>query len=179
MSDSFAGAQERWTKNALDAFEQFKGMFERNVSMRVGRGDVRAAIVRLLSEGPMHGYQLIQEIERRSNGAWKPSPGSVYPTLQLLADEGLVSVHEADGRKSYALTEAGAAEAADGAAEPAPWQTDNGREAKPQGALAKAGVELARAATVVARTGTEEQVAQATAELENARRALYALLAKD
>src|SRR4030088_2746910 len=57
---------------------------------RAGRGDVRAATLTLLGEGPMHGYQVIQELSERSGGMWRPSPGSVYPTLQLLEDEGLV-----------------------------------------------------------------------------------------
>ena len=59
----------------------------------------------------MHGYQIIQQIEERSGGSWKPSAGSVYPTLQLLADEGLIEVEESDGRKTYSLTEAGRVEA--------------------------------------------------------------------
>ncbi len=58
---------------------------------RARRGDVRAAILALLGETPMHGYQIIQELETRSNGLWRPSPGSVYPTLQLFVDEGLVT----------------------------------------------------------------------------------------
>ncbi len=57
---------------------------------RAARGDVRAAILVLLAEKPSHGYQIIQELERRSDGAWRASPGSVYPTLQQLEDEGLV-----------------------------------------------------------------------------------------
>ena len=61
---------------------------------RARRGDVRTAVLRLLSEQPMHGYQIIQELSARSGGAWSPSAGSVYPTLQLLADEGLVTAEE-------------------------------------------------------------------------------------
>ena len=95
-----------------EAMEQLRTAFERRGGTRMGRGDVRAAVLALLAERPMHGYQIIQEIEERSGGAWKPSPGSVYPTLQLLADEGLISAEEANGRKTYALTEGGRAEAA-------------------------------------------------------------------
>src|SRR5699024_5639742 len=73
---------------------------------RANRGDVRAAVIHLLAEEPMHGYQIIREIEQRSDGAWKPSAGSVYPSLQLLADEGLLTVEEDAGRKTYSLTEA-------------------------------------------------------------------------
>ena len=82
-------------------------MFEKRVAPRMGRGDVRAAVLALLAEQPMHGYQIIREIEERSGGSWKPSPGSVYPTLQLLADEGLISAEESNGRKIYSLTDGG------------------------------------------------------------------------
>ncbi len=105
-----------------EAVEQLFGGFDKRVSMRMGRGDVRTAVLLLLAEGPMHGYQIIHEIEERSGGAWKPSPGSVYPTLQLLTDEGLLRAEESNGRKTYALTETGV-EQADAAAEgTAPWE---------------------------------------------------------
>ena len=84
------------------------------------RGNVRAAILALLNERPMHGYEMIQELDQRTGGVWRPSPGSVYPTLQLLEDEGLIAATEQSGRKSYALTEAGQTEAT-AAAEHAPW----------------------------------------------------------
>ncbi len=72
------------------------------------RGDIRIAILALLAERPMHGYEMIQEIAERSSGTWKPSPGSVYPTLQLLVDEGLITHAEADGKKKlFELTEEG------------------------------------------------------------------------
>src|SRR5688572_2824081 len=84
---------------------------------RQGRGrgrrpNVRAALLALLSERPMHGYEMIQELDGRTGGAWRPSPGSVYPTLQLLADEGLIASEESGGRRRFSLTEAGQAEAA-------------------------------------------------------------------
>lgn len=75
----------------------------------MARGDVRTAVLSLLAEKPMHGYQIINEIAERSGGTWKPSAGSVYPTLQLLADEGLIEAEEQNGRKTYSLTEAGRA----------------------------------------------------------------------
>lgn len=80
---------------------------------RAGRGDVRSALLALLSEQPMHGYQMIQEIGARSGGAWKPSPGSVYPTLQQLEDEGLVRAEDLDGRRVFRLTADGEALAAE------------------------------------------------------------------
>src|SRR5690349_19144519 len=90
--------------------EQLRSGFEKRAGSRVSRGDVRAAVLALLAEQPMHGYQIIREIEERSGGSWKPSAGSVYPTLQLLADEGLISAEESNGRKTYSLTEAGRVE---------------------------------------------------------------------
>ena len=74
---------------------------------KASRGDVRAAILALLREGPCNGYQIMSEIEERSGGAWRPSPGAVYPALQQLADEGLVEAEESSGRRTFSLTEAG------------------------------------------------------------------------
>ncbi len=88
---------------------------------KVGRGDVRAAVLALLVEEPMHGYQIITELTDRSGGVWRPSPGSVYPTLQVLEDQGLVTADRSEGRRVFRLTDEGRAEAA--AAEgPAPWE---------------------------------------------------------
>src|SRR4249919_1877467 len=75
---------------------------------RARRGDIRAAVLALLAERPMHGYEMIKELEERTKGAWVPSAGSIYPTLQLLEDEGLVAGEESDGKRRFTLTEAGA-----------------------------------------------------------------------
>ncbi|MFB2557073.1 PadR family transcriptional regulator [Herbiconiux liangxiaofengii] len=164
------------------AMEQFRSRFEKKAGSRVGKGDVRAAVLALLAEQPMHGYQIIHEIEERSGGSWKPSAGSVYPTLQLLSDEGLVSAEESNGRKTYALTEAGIVVAASEGTK-SPFVTGDfeseGESKRDHGALPKAGFELAQAAAQVGRTGTPEQVAQAVKELDDARRRLYAILAQD
>src|SRR6201999_2565640 len=71
------------------------------------RGDIRSAILLLLADEPRNGYGLMQEIEERSGGVWRPSPGSVYPALSQLEDEGLVKAEERDGRRTYVLTDAG------------------------------------------------------------------------
>ena len=71
------------------------------------RGDVRAALLLLLAEEPRNGYQLMQAIEERSGGRWRPSPGSVYPTLAQLEDEGLIRATERDGTKLFEITDAG------------------------------------------------------------------------
>lgn len=190
----------------LDALGQFKQSVEQGIGAslgsgfgpraggRMGRGDVRVAILSLLAEQPMHGYQIIQQIEERSQGAWKPSPGSVYPTLQLLTDEGMVEVEEEGGRKTYSLTEAGRAEAAE---KPAPWRgagagagaSGDGADGAPGGggargdgpgfgALPKAGAGLAQAAMQVGRIGSPEQVQRAVDIIDEARRKLYAILAE-
>ena len=183
MGDRFTGrrgsAGEGWPVNTMwDAMDQLRGQFDRKVGTRMGRGDVRAAVLALLAEKPMHGYQIIHEIEERSGGSWKPSPGSVYPTLQLLADEGFISAEESNGRKTYSLTDAGR-QVADAAKEqPAPWEAQGAREGG-RTALPKAGIDLAQAAAQVGRSGNAEQVKQAVAVLEEARRKLYSILAQD
>ena len=143
----------------------------------MGRGDVRTAILTLLTDEPMHGYQIIHEIEKRSNGAWKPSAGSVYPTLQMLADEGLIEAKEADGRKTYTLTHTGKEEAA--TLSPAPWETNTGWDAARSTVLPKAASKLAQAVVQVARGGTLEQAQEAVTVIDEARRKLYAILAQD
>ncbi|MCY7419019.1 MAG: PadR family transcriptional regulator [Chloroflexi bacterium] len=87
------------------------------------RGEIRTAILALLVESPMHGYQIITELSERSGGDWRPSAGSVYPTLQQLTDEGLVGDEERDGRRVYELTETGRVEAAKSAGATPPWQS--------------------------------------------------------
>ena len=111
------------------AVEELRSRFEKRSGSRAGRGEVRSAVLALLAERPMHGYQIIREIEERSGGTWKPSAGSVYPTLQLLADEGLIRAEESNGRKIYSLTDAGREEMA-GAGMSAPWESTVRRRAR-------------------------------------------------
>ncbi|MFJ6672395.1 PadR family transcriptional regulator [Actinosynnema sp. NPDC091369] len=143
---------------------------------RQRRGNVRAAVITLLAERPMHGYEMIQEIGRRTDGLWRPSPGSVYPTLQLLADEGLVaSTEEAGGKKLFTLTESGREEAAklDGAP---PWQQVNDDLDAHAAKLRTAARHLGAAMQQMAHAGTREQQARAVEVLGEARRKLYAIL---
>lgn len=161
------------------AVEEFRSRFEKPAGTRAGRGDLRTAVLSLLAERPMHGYQIIREIEERSNGTWKPSAGSIYPTLQLLADEGLVSSEEANGRKVYSLTEVGQDEVASSETNGL-WASSAKAPAGPNfAALPKAGVELAQAAAQIGRSGTPDQVEEAVAVLKEARRKLYSILAQD
>ena len=146
---------------------------------RASRGDIRAATLALLAEQPMHGYQIIQEITDRSSGVWTPSPGSVYPTLQHLEDEGLVTVTITEGKKVFSLTDAGRAANESTAATSAPWE-EVGRDVG-EGLLDlrdNMGQVIA-AVRQIARGGTTAQVAGAKRVLGDARRALYRILAED
>lgn len=165
----------------FEAMEQLRKSFDPRPSggTRMARGDVRTAVLSLLAEKPMHGYQIITEIAERSGGSWKPSAGSVYPTLQLLADEGLITAEEQNGRKTYSLTDAGADVAAEATETPAPWEASGPRDHTRFSALPKAGVDLAAAAAQVGRSGSPEQVQQAIDVLDEARRRLYSILAQD
>ena len=101
----------------------------------------------------------------------------MYPTLQLLADEGLISVEEANGRKIYSLTDTGR-EAVSGPDASSPWESTGAAPGSGFAALPKAGVELAQATAQVGRTGTPEQIQEAVAVLDDARRRLYSILAR-
>lgn len=145
---------------------------------KVSRGDVRIAILHLLDEAPMHGYQIMQELTERTDGVWRPSPGSIYPTLQQLEDEGLVKPDQQDGKKVFTLTDDGRAmlEALD---DTPPWErlgTDVGEGLY---ALREVGFQVGAAAMQVARGGSDAQVAKTKAILEDARRKIYGILAED
>jgi DNA-binding PadR family transcriptional regulator len=147
---------------------------------RARRGDIRAAILLLLADEPRNGYGLMQEIEERSGGVWRPSPGSVYPALSQLEDEGLVRATEHEGRKSFALTDEGTAHVeANRERFGTPWKTVGEGASDELHELRHAAQALAIAAMQVAQTGTKDQLGEAKAILEDARRGLYRLLAGD
>ncbi|MFI9151241.1 PadR family transcriptional regulator [Streptomyces sp. NPDC053367] len=145
---------------------------------RARRGDVRASILALLRDRPMHGYEMIQEIAERSGGAWRPSPGSVYPTLQLLEDEGLIASESEGGKKLFSLTDAGRAAAEEGSE--APWE-DAGRgvDWEALGEIRQAGFGLLEAFGQVWKTGSKEQRDKALAVVNEARKKLYLILADE
>lgn len=146
---------------------------------RARRGDVRAAILTVLAEKPMHGYEIMQQLQERSGGFWRPSAGSVYPTLQLLEDQGLVTGEEVEGKRVYSLTDAGRAEAeAAGQRPEAPPWGGWGAPDDPRFKLGQAGFGLAAAVKQVLTSGSPEQVDQALAILTDARKRIYALLAE-
>ena len=159
-----------------EAVDGLREAFAPRVAGRMGRGDIRTAILVALADEPMHGYQIIQAIEARTGGAWKPSPGSIYPTLQLLADEGLVSSEQVGERKVYSLTEAGTTASAESTL---PGEPRRKHDFERSAALPKAGAKLAQAAAQVAHSGTPEQAERAVAVIDDARRKLYAILAED
>ena len=145
---------------------------------RARRGDVRSAVLLLLDEGPRNGYQLIQEIETRSQGAWKPSPGSIYPVLQLLEDEGFVSASGGRGSRTFALTEAGSAYLAEHREEfGTPWKEAAEGVGDDVMDLFGSMWKLGAAAMQVSQVGTPAQVAKAKQLLDDTRSAVYALLA--
>ncbi|HLV72204.1 MAG TPA: PadR family transcriptional regulator [Vulgatibacteraceae bacterium] len=144
------------------------------------KGNVRAAILVLLAEEPRNGYQIIQEIHERSGGAWKPSPGAVYPALQQLADEGLIAGEETAGRRSYRLTDEGRAyveENAERLTEPWAEMTPEYGEGVPE--LFKQAAQTGAAVMQIVHSGSARQVAQARDVLAGARRDLYRILADD
>lgn len=158
----------------------FGGPGGRGSGRRAGRGDIRAAILLLLAEEPMHGYQLIQQIGERSGGTWRPSPGAIYPALNLLEDEGLVVITAESGRKMATLTEAGRTYITEHAEQlGSPWEDAASRPASPGRALRGAVETLGAAAHQVARTGTDEQATKALEVIDRARRDLYLILAGD
>ncbi len=154
------------------------GRGPRGRGRKARRGDIRTAALLLLAEEPRNGYQIMQEVEERSEGAWSPSPGSVYPALSQLEDEGLIRTEQSEGRKVYALTDAGR-EAVDerDSSRPAPWEQMSDEIGDGARELAKLMREVAFAFSQVIRTGSEEQMASARQVLAAARKDLYRILA--
>ncbi len=145
---------------------------------RARRGDARTAILLLLAEEPRNGYGLMQEIEDRSEGAWRPSPGSVYPLLSQLEDEGLIRGEEHDGRKVLELTDEGRAAIADRGDRPAPWEEFSEGVDDDVRALVDVSRQAAAAVGQMVQVASREQLVAAKDILEETRRKLYGLLAE-
>ena len=147
---------------------------------RTRRGEIRTGLLTILLAGPGHGYELIQRIEEKTGGAWKPSPGSVYPTLQMLEDEGLVTVVERDGKRVFELTEQGRIEAERRVAEGGdnPWARE-GRGRAQVVQLFDALKQMHLAAKQVVMAGNNPQIEAATEIVRDARKKLYQLLASE
>lgn len=146
---------------------------------RARRGDVRLALLRLLAEEPRNGYQLMQAIEERSEGFWRPSPGSVYPTLAQLEDEGLIRSAQSEGARRFELTDAGREHLDGRADEPAPWEPAAEDADNPLSELAPLVIAIGKATFQVASVGDQAQRDRARALLADTRRALYRILAED
>jgi DNA-binding PadR family transcriptional regulator len=145
---------------------------------RRNRGDVRAALLALLAERPMHGYEMIQELASRTGGIWRPSPGSVYPTLQMLEDEGLITSQGMGGRRQFTLTDQGGEEAAK-VTQP-PWERFADDETMSTVRdFGRASFGLMNALREVGASGTDAQRERALQVLADARRKLYAILAEE
>jgi DNA-binding PadR family transcriptional regulator len=142
---------------------------------RKRRGDVRLALLLLLAEEPRNGYQLMQTIEDRSGGRWRPSPGSVYPALAQLEDEGLIRAVEPDGVKLFEITDAGREHVGERDQQEPPWAGDE--ETTTIADVKTQLKQLHVAVGMVMQAGDEEQVARASETLAQARRALYLILA--
>jgi DNA-binding PadR family transcriptional regulator len=144
---------------------------------RGSRGDVRTAILALLAERPMHGYEMLAELARRTGDVWRPSPGSLYPALQLLEDQGLVRSTAEHSRRRFELTAEGRALHAQQAGAAPPWETIAGAADEGALALSSALRDVELAVSQVAEAGTPEQQAGACVLLTELRRRLYLLLA--
>jgi len=144
---------------------------------RKRRGDVRAALLLLLADEPRNGYQMMQAIEELSGGRWRPSPGSIYPTLAQLEDEGLIQGTERDGTKRFEITDAGRTHLAERHDQAPPWAAEDEGAAFTD--LRSQIKQIAIAAAQVMQAGDERQVARAGEALAEARRRIYLILADE
>jgi DNA-binding PadR family transcriptional regulator len=144
---------------------------------RVRRGDVRSAVLALLDDRPMHGYEMIQELEERTGGRWRPSAGSIYPTLQLLEDEGLVKAEQVDDKRVFSLTDSGKEAVPERTEGQRPWE--EGDEDSPRFAVRSELFRTIGAAKQIARGDEDEQMTKAAEILKDARRKLYGILAEE
>jgi DNA-binding PadR family transcriptional regulator len=142
---------------------------------RMRRGHIRTAILISLREEPAHGYEVMRRLEEMSGGLWRPSPGSVYPHLQMLEDEGLVRSTEVSGSRTYTLTDAGQEEAKKAAL---PWQA-GGQGDDQIRTLRMAVGQLMNAAKQLSGAGEASQVERGVAVIQRARKELYQILAED
>ena len=162
------------------------GPGEQQRGPRVRRGDVRAAVLDVVREGslngePVNGYQVIQQITERSGGAWRPSPGSVYPTIQQLEDEGLIEADDERGRRTFRLTTEGEEYVAANPDElDSVWAPFEARREQQSSEFAGLKPEIGQvmgAVWQILTTGTDKQRRDAVEILVETRRKLYGLLA--
>jgi DNA-binding PadR family transcriptional regulator len=160
--------------------EMFRGGFPPRGGRRRMRGDVRAAVLVLLEESPRNGYQIIQELSERSNGAWRPSPGSVYPILQQLEDEGLVEISSTESGKTFHLTAKGKTLVeAERDTLGKPWETAAAEVSDATSELHGTLRQVVMAVRQVGMAGSDAQTKMAATILADARKSIYRLLAED
>ena len=146
---------------------------------RKRRGDVRIALLLLIAEEPRNGYQLMQTIEERSGGRWRPSPGSVYPALSQLKDEGLIHATERDGSKVLEITPTGTERLGKHGDDAAPWELADDPAFETMADVRSLVRQVGLAASQVVEAGDEQQIARAREALTGTRRALYRILAEE
>lgn len=146
---------------------------------RTDRGDIRMAVLALIAEQPRHGYEIIQAVEERSGGNWKPSPGSIYPTVAQLEDEGLLDTEKVEGRRMATLTAAGTAYVEEHRTEiDGVWDKAGGSVDEPTQQLRAEVHQLVAAVGQVAGIGGQEQIQATVTVLAEARKTIYRLLAE-
>ena len=155
------------------------GRGPRGRGRKARRGDIRTAALLLLAEEPRNGYQIMQEVQERSDGAWSPSPGSVYPALSQLEDEGFVRSVEADSGRAYEITDAGRQHLADRDDDTPPWEAGDSPRAQAFHDLRGKLFAIGKASVQVVQVGDESQWAKAASVLDEARRSLYRILADE
>lgn len=174
----------RGLSGVRDVIDRLRSPSDRNARRRPEGGDVRAAVLTTLAEQPADGYRIVRTLQERGHGAPTPGAGSVYPTLQLLADEGLATATDTDGKKTWSLTDAGraAADAARDRSDSSASGPSGSGAAAPRaarrGAIARSGGQLAQAAALAAQSGSQDQIAEVVAVLDAARRDVLAVLAR-
>jgi DNA-binding PadR family transcriptional regulator len=147
---------------------------------RTRRGDIKFILLELLSERSQHGYELMKELEARRGGFRRSSPGSVYPTLQMLEEGGYLTSEEVDGKRVYTITESGRQFLRDRNPQSYSRDADNRFTEKPSELieLRRTLTEVNDAVTQVARSGNLEQANRVRDLLIQAKREIYKLLAE-
>ncbi len=164
--------------NAREVLDQLRSPGRPRPDVRPERDDVRASVLTVLAERPATGYQIVRTLQERGHDDRTPGAGAVYPTLQLLADEGLVTAAETDGSKTWTLTTAGHAAAEAVRNRPAAAQPAGARGSGRRGGIARSAGQLAQATALAAQTATDGQNAEIVAALDDARRRILAILAR-
>jgi DNA-binding PadR family transcriptional regulator len=176
--DRSRSAVGRGIAGVREVIDELRSPGEPRIDVSAHGDDVRAEVLTLLAERPRSGYEIVRVLEERGDGARTPRAGAVYPTLQLLADEGLTTSAETDGRRIHTLTTAGRA-AAEAARDRSSAAAPSGSRAPDRrGAVARSGAQLAQAVALAAQTGDAAQRAETAAALDDARRRILAILAR-